>query len=617
MFEEAFFAKQLRREVERVAKKRYGGDESKAFAFWVIRHLSTELTDDEVHIARGICEEGGPGDAGIDGCWLEGSKGPLFLLQAKWDEGMGRKVEETLDEDNEIEDTEVQVKLKNFGKRPAQELWSGFKKVLARRQGQDIGKVGSVKLLQVVQLYKRAVEENRQVKLIVAFPGKYATQLRGEVDGYNRSLRTQNLDRHHVKILDFHRMSSLYSERKEEPPGRVHIPAVAVMSVPGAPHAKSSEYALSLAVKGDDLVKVREENGLNIYHSNFRFVLKNSKIRERMFKTLGDPPERRNFWRYNNGITVVCEELTKGPRGVEVQGLQVVNGLQTMEALHDFAKSHGGNSKLKDVLLHVRVIPTGKEDDGHGEPTLEERIAEYSNSQHPILPRDLRSNDRVQKELDVALEDLGYRYGRKRGMHRKAWDVIDNVNASQRAFAFWRLRPKDAKNSKRLLFVYKRDGGFYEDIFVAGKTTAVWLLTPHLLFRNYERWKKSLEYTELMDYGNLLTLSVLGRSFADIFPYQAPGRVDEKGEKRLSRVVTQLERWLEDDRILRELWSPSFDVVRRVVRGRQRKVSHRVAERPSDRQVAVKLDHRALLKLPDFERRRKELSERVERLLPF
>ena len=40
MFDKAFFAEQLGREVDLIAQERYSGDRSKAFAYWAIRLVS-------------------------------------------------------------------------------------------------------------------------------------------------------------------------------------------------------------------------------------------------------------------------------------------------------------------------------------------------------------------------------------------------------------------------------------------------------------------------------------------------------------------------------------------------------------------------------------------------
>ena len=114
MFDPTFFAQQLRREVENLAQEHYGGDLSKAFAYWAIRQLSRSLSDDEVELARSICEDHGPGDEGIDGAWLEGGSGPLFMIQAKWVNTVGVEEEPEVQEYPEEDDGEQELSLKNF-----------------------------------------------------------------------------------------------------------------------------------------------------------------------------------------------------------------------------------------------------------------------------------------------------------------------------------------------------------------------------------------------------------------------------------------------------------------------------------------------------------------------
>ncbi len=618
MFDPTFFATQLRREVDKIAEDRYQGDRPKAFAFWAIRLNSSALTDDEVEFARGLCEQHGPGDEGIDGCWLEGDDGPFYMIQTKWAENMGMATEDVVDEEGEENgDTLETVSLKNFPKRAAQELWSAFGKVHLRSKGKGVGSQVSQKLLNVTVLYNRALKENRQVRLRIVIAGKYGDQLGQEVALDNARLReSSEYHGHFMDIVDFNRLNQMHSERIAPPPGPVLLRYVARTLVPGKPTSEGRPYAYALTVGSRELVRIRAENRLNIFHDNFRFVLKNSSVRKGMLKTLADARERRNFWRYNNGITVVCTTAQEaGASALNIEDFQVVNGLQTIEALHDFAGLQHDDSWMDDVFLQLRVIPTASPEPNQVGPSLEERIAEYSNSQNPIKPRDLRSNDAVQKEIDADMNNFGLRYGRKEGMYRKAEYVVDNVRAAQYALAFWGLRPRAAKNARRLLFVFKHDGGFYEDVFVRGATKAPWLLVPYFFYSNYDDWAGSMKSLgSLPQYGNLLALSLVGHSFMQVLPYENPVAVDDAAYAKLKDVVEHLRELNSKGRKLRELWRPAYDVIAAFVKEEQKKSEERGIEPPSDRRIAVKLDFGDLKpRIPSADTA--VLPERIRRLL--
>lgn len=616
MFDPGFFAEQLSRDVDRIAKERYEGDRGKAFAFWVIRQLSKNLSDDEVELARGICESGGQGDEGIDGCWLESSKGPLFLIQCKWDDNLGIAREEAGGDGDSEDDGPADVTLQNYGKKPAQELWSGFQHVQARIHGDVSNTRPSQKLIQASALYKRAIEAHAQVRLLVVVAGKFGNQLRDEIDQCNAQLRADpRFQGHFADIYDFTRLGETYSDGLYPPPGSVLLKCLTLTEVPGGPPVPDMAYALSATCNAGELVRVRNEKGLNIYHSNFRFVIRNSPVRQTVLATLESPRDRRNFWRYNNGVTVVCSKAKRMPGGLELDGFQVVNGLQTIEVLHDFALTTKDSHWVDDVNVPVRIIPTSQPGETGSGPSLEERIAEYSNSQNPIQPRDLRSNDAIQKELAADMTNFGLRYQRKVGMYRKAFDVVDNVRVAQQALAFWSLKPKIAKNSRRLLFVFKHDGGYYEDVFVQGQTKAPWLLVPYFMFSNYEEWVDSVTSKgALTEYGNLLTLATVGYAFREVLPYELPGSVDQAGYEKLRSVVVRLRQLNRDERILREIWSPAFDHVAATVKREQQRLERMEGAPVPDRRVAVKLDFEDVRKHIN-KRSRRDLASRIHRLL--
>jgi len=181
--------------------------------------------------------------------------------------------------------------------------------------------------------------------------------------------------------------------------------------------------------------------------------------------------------------------------------------------------------------------------------------------------------------------------------------------------SFWRGRPRAAKNAKRLIFVFKHDGGYYEDIFLQGSTKAPWLLVPYFFFDNYERWINSTTgLGSLADYGNFLVLSIVGNAFGQLFPYETPNSVDERGYDRLKGAFGKLTDYRDSERLLKEVWRPAFDTVAGVVKEAQRKpLVPEGGTPPTERSIAVKLDFadfKAAIKQTDSAK----LPERLSKL---
>lgn len=261
---------------------------------------------------------------------------------------------------------------------------------------------------------------------------------------------------------------------------------------------------LVASIDGMQLAQIEQRYRFRIFQRNVRYQLP-GKINENIDRTLKDSEGRRNFWYYNNGISIVCDDYTLDKRraAVSIKNLQIVNGCQTTTTL-------GANvANLEDPgpAVLVRIIASK-------DPDLQRYITLYNNRQNAVKDRDLLSNDPTQESLQAAFDALDppWFYERKRG----AWKAevapnaqarrrfgtrqISNEKAAQAAYAF-HYDPGEARARKRSLFVTRRDdpNGFY-DLLFRPATTPQWLLVPYLVNefvaarkREYMRKLRTLE----------------------------------------------------------------------------------------------------------------------------
>jgi hypothetical protein len=179
------------------------------------------------------------------------------------------------------------------------------------------------------------------------------------------------------------------------------------------------------------------------------------------------------FWYLNNGITIVCDECEympnyRSPTAI-LKNYQIVNGGQTTHAL--FQAYQTDRQKVDDVLLLVRICQTKNHQ-------ISEKISETTNSQTPVLTRDLHANDRIQKKLEDEFFSLGYFYERKRNQYATMPKSkrLDNELLGQEYLAYYLDMPSEARNSKVLVFGSKYDAIFNEN------TTASKMLIPHRIY---------------------------------------------------------------------------------------------------------------------------------------
>lgn len=152
-----------------------------------------------------------------------------------------------------------------------------------------------------------------------------------------------------------------------------------------------------------------------VLFDNVRGLVKKSSYNENIAKTLKEQPKK--FFMYNNGITLVADKIESKelPGGkatkLEIKGLQVVNGGQTLRTIHDFNQSD--ESYLEDYLFDAEVLVRMFMADN--ESNEAHKIAEFTNSQNPIKAVDLRSLASEQIEIERFLDEHNIAYARKSG----------------------------------------------------------------------------------------------------------------------------------------------------------------------------------------------------------
>lgn len=173
------------------------------------------------------------------------------------------------------------------------------------------------------------------------------------------------------------------------------------------PEKRIESWVFTMAAK--DVGEMFGKAGIRLFARNIRGYLEDTEINKAMFQTINNEPE--NFWYYNNGITVVCDdaemERHEGRDVLRVKKPQVINGLQTTRTLYKASPTKGS------VLVKVIKIPRDAGDDVEYDNLINSMVR-ATNWQNYIYPSDLVSNDHIQVFIERSLRKLGYQYIRKR-----------------------------------------------------------------------------------------------------------------------------------------------------------------------------------------------------------
>ena len=188
------------------------------------------------------------------------------------------------------------------------------------------------------------------------------------------------------------------------------------------------------AADATDITKLDGIQNGALFDKNVRYWLGNTRINREIAKTIASQTEQSKFMVYNNGITLVAEKGTRTGEKVIIENYAVVNGCQTVLSLYQ-----NKNLIKPGTKVFVKIVVTGQNEE------LSRQITRFNNNQNSIGQRDLKSNDKVQQDLQKQF--LDYFGGKvlfniKRGEPDDGYDVIiPNDFAAQMITAYVLCEP--------------------------------------------------------------------------------------------------------------------------------------------------------------------------------
>ena len=292
--------------------------------------------------------------------------------------------------------------------------------------------------------------------------------------------------------------------------------------------------ALTGRISVSELARLTDEYNSRLFQRNIRqyLGLRGNRVNEAIAATLREPEDRSNFYFYNNGITMVCSRfaynaLQKENWKIKLTDMQIVNGGQTARTVQKIARKIGDEIESAEIL--VRIYEIQPDDD-----VFVEAITFATNSQNPVVLRDMKANHPGQKNLAASIEALGYAYRTKRDRRPMASNEFTNAAVAEAILAVWRKQPHRARFRGARHF-----GELYETIFTEDLNGAQ-AVTAALLHRHAEnrRRKAPEDAPDFLAYGAGFAAMLMGRYLlADMGI--AIDRLDHRNFDRARRLVEQ------------------------------------------------------------------------------
>lgn len=227
-----------------------------------------------------------------------------------------------------------------------------------------------------------------------------------------------------------------------------------------------------------------------LFESNIRDFQNNTSVNNDIAETLKEKNEF-DFWWLNNGITIIAENGTLVGKTLQLENIQIVNGLQTSHTLYNSFSIDLPETETRSVLL--KIIITNKKE------TMD-TIIKSNNSHNPVPPALLRATHKVQRDIEDFFLANGYYYDRRKNYYRnqnKPIKKIISINyLSQCLTSIVEKNPSKARSNPTILTKKESD---YNRLFPDSRPMETYLQSIKIMKRVEQFIKQVFKPTDGVD----------------------------------------------------------------------------------------------------------------------
>ena len=257
----------------------------------------------------------------------------------------------------------------------------------------------------------------------------------------------------------FHGSTELVKLHRKVPNFCLELPYSEVLS-------RGERYVLLANLK-DYYGFVTEDNKLRryLFDSNVRDFMGFNRVNEDIKHTL-ENKEAPDFWWLNNGITILATSASLIGGSIQLQDIQIVNGLQTTESIFNHFREGNSDAKNRSVLIKVIV----SEDE-----TIRDTIIRATNNQTSVELSSLHATDKIQRDIEDILARNGYFYERRKNYYlNQGRSPADITTPLYLASGFVNLILKSPHKATILKSKFMHSNTSYEMVFSNKILLSVW-----------------------------------------------------------------------------------------------------------------------------------------------
>ena len=204
-----------------------------------------------------------------------------------------------------------------------------------------------------------------------------------------------------------------------------------------------------------------------LFDSNVRDFVGYNNVNGDIDETLRNPTTA-NFWWLNNGITILADNAHVKGKNLYLNGVQIVNGLQTTETVYrHFAAGHVTSA---DKNLLVKVITSQDEE-------VRASIIQATNNQSNVMSYSLHATDDVQRNIEDILRKDRIYYERRDHYYKNEGMPLDRfITPLELAKGFLSIVYKNPAIAAGLKNKFMRNAASYNAVFCSDFPIDKWSL---------------------------------------------------------------------------------------------------------------------------------------------
>lgn len=263
-----------------------------------------------------------------------------------------------------------------------------------------------------------------------------------------------------------------------------------------AAYRKKADYSLSLEVQeclshGKQMVVLAklgdffnfityEDKKIRkyLFDSNVRDFMGINSVNGDILETLNNRKNGEDFWWLNNGITILCSSAVAVGKSIEIDNVQIVNGLQTSECIYRYFLQR--ESIEDDRVVLIKILPCES-------TSIADDITRSTNNQTAVMSSSLRATDKIQEDIEDILKKEDLYYERRVNYYTNQGVPVNQIYSplylAKGYMALVLKRPYDAVGLKQK---FMRKQSSYEQVFSEKEDLRVWPIIAKVMRKTDE-----------------------------------------------------------------------------------------------------------------------------------